>query len=146
VLATGCSDGPVKVTIPNPTGAIQQQCAHLGDRLPATLDKLRDRRTSPRSTLVHAWGSPAVTLTCGVAKPHGYFADSASTTAVNDVEWFQAIESQDVVWTAIRENQSGPGQIFIALTVPKKYAAADAYLVELSGPIKGALPGAPPAD
>jgi hypothetical protein len=126
--------------VPNPTGAIQQQCAHLGDRLPATLEKLHDRRTNPRSTLVHAWGSPALVLTCGVARPLGYSPTSSATTAIDNVEWYQQIETDAVVWTAIRGNQAEPGQIYISLNVPKKYTAADAYLIDLSGPIKLALP------
>ncbi len=79
-------------------------------------------------------------LTCGVARPTGYSATSSATTAIDGVEWYQLVGPQAVVWTAIRANQAGKGQIYISLTVPKKYAAADAYLVDLSGPIKLALP------
>jgi hypothetical protein len=128
--------------VPTPSPQIVEHCASLGNKLPLRLESLKPRVISPRSPLVHAWGSPAVILRCGVPKPPGYSTTSAETTDVNGVQWFQVIDDKNdqVVWTAVRPGVS-PGQhIFVDLTVPTHYQAQGAFLVDLAGPIKAALP------
>jgi hypothetical protein len=119
---------------------VAERCAHLGNVLPQRLESLRPRVISPRSPLVHAWGSPAVVLTCGVPLPVGYSPTSSETTAVNNVRWFEQRESDTVVWTALRPG-GGHGQtINIQLKVPTSYDGQGAYLVDLATALKSALP------
>jgi hypothetical protein len=101
---------------------------------------LRARTTSPPSSLTFAWGSPAVTLSCGVSKPAGYSPSSSEVLVVDGVRWFQQVESALVVWTAIRPSAAAGRSIFIALRVPKHYTASDAFLTALAAPLKTALP------
>jgi hypothetical protein len=118
---------------------VAERCAHLGNVLPPRLESLRPRVISPRSPLVHAWGSPAIVLTCGVPRPANYSPTSSETTAVDSVRWFEQRESDTVVWTALRP--SGHGQtINVRLEVPTSYDGQGAYLVDLAPALKSALP------
>jgi hypothetical protein len=137
---TACSHGTFTVAPPNPSGPVQQRCAHLGDELPATLAGLKSRVVSPRSPLTHAWGRPPVVLRCGVAAPRGYSATSSSTTAVDGVRWYQLVGDDTVEWTAIRPGPSHRSPVFVELAVPRSYPAQGGLLVALAGPIKAALP------
>jgi hypothetical protein len=95
---------------------------------------------SPRSPLVHAWGSPAVILTCGTAGPAGYSPTSAETTQVNGVQWFQQLGASTVTWTALRPGAE-PGQtIYVQLQAPTHYKEQGTFLVDLAGALKTALP------
>jgi hypothetical protein len=81
-----------------------------------------------------------VTLSCGVPKPVGYSAKSSAVLEVNGVRWFQQVEADVVVWTAVRPGPSGVGQVYVALRVPTRYTASDRYLTALAQPLKAALP------
>jgi hypothetical protein len=108
--------------------------------LPQQLESLRARVISPRSPLVHAWGNPAVVLTCGVRPPAGYSATSSETTGVNGVSWFEQAGAKIVVWTALRPG-TGHGQpVNVQLAVPTHYPGQGAFLVDLAQPLKSALP------
>jgi hypothetical protein len=124
---------------PAPSPAAAERCAHLGNVLPQRLESLRPRVISPRSPLVHAWGSPAVILTCGVPSPPGYSPTSSETTAVNGVRWFEQPGSKTVIWTALRPGD-GDQTVNVALMVPTSYQAQGAFLVDLAQPLKTALP------
>jgi hypothetical protein len=139
-LLSGCSKSTVAVNPPLPRPAVAEQCAQLGDTLPQRLESLRPRVISPRSPLVHAWGSPAVVLTCGVNAPAGYSASSSETTAVNGVQWYQQPATKIVTWTAIRPGTRGAPAVYVALQVPTHYQAQGAFLVDLASPLKTALP------
>ncbi|HVT65296.1 MAG TPA: DUF3515 family protein [Mycobacteriales bacterium] len=140
MLASACSSGEVSVTPPNPIGPVLEKCDHLGNQVPDRLGGLHARRTKPLSPLTFAWGSPAVTLVCGVPKPPGYSPKSSAVLQVNGVRWYQQVESDVVVWTAVRPGPSGVGQVYVALRVPTKYTASDSYLTALAQPLKAALP------
>jgi Protein of unknown function (DUF3515) len=138
-LLTGCSNSTVSVRPPSPSGAVAEQCAHLGNVLPARLESLGPRVISPRSPLVHAWGTPAVVLTCGVARPAGYSPSSSETTAVDGVEWFEQPHADSVTWTAVRSNPDAQ-PVYLALQVPTHYQGQGAFLVDLARPLRLALP------
>jgi Protein of unknown function (DUF3515) len=130
----------VAVDPPTPSAQVAEHCAPLSNQLPQRLESLKPRVISPTSPLVHAWGSPAVILRCGVPRPAGYSPSSAETTEVDGVEWFQQIGDKTVTWTAARTGPV-PGQtIYLDLTVPTQYEAQGAFLVDLAQPIKTALP------
>jgi hypothetical protein len=89
---------------------------------------------------VHAWGSPAVVLTCGVPAPAGYSATSSQTAGVNGVQWYEQPGTSIVTWTAIRPGRRGVPPVYLALQVPTHYQGQGAFLVDLARPLKQALP------
>jgi hypothetical protein len=115
---------------------VAERCANLSNVLPQRLESLRPRVISPRSALVHAWGDPAIVLSCGVGIPAGYSPASSETTVVNGVRWFQQPGAKTVAWTALR-----PG-VNVRLLVPTSYQDQGSFLVDLAGPLKTALRGA----
>jgi hypothetical protein len=135
VLAAGCEGSVLHVTPPQPPNSAVPVCNRLNDQLPNLLEHLQSRPTRPRSPLVHAWGNvhPAV-LRCGVPLPAGYSATSPQTAKVNDVTWFQQLEGDHVVWTAIRKS------VNVELTIPVHYQAQGAFLVDVGNAISAAIP------
>jgi hypothetical protein len=130
----------VALTPPDPPGTVIAQCDQLGNQVPDRLGGLHARKTAPASSLTFAWGSPAVTLSCGVPKPTGFSPKSSQTLAVNGVRWYQQLGDSDVVWTAIRPGPQPDGHIYVELRVPTHYPASDSYLAALAEPLKAALP------
>jgi hypothetical protein len=53
---------------------------------------------------------------------------------VNGVRWFRRPAAASVTWTALR-----PGT-YVAVTIPTTHQGQGAFLVDLAGPIKRALP------
>jgi hypothetical protein len=145
LLVAGCTPDAVSVAPPQPSGQVLEQCDHLGNRLPGKLVGLHSRSTTPPSSLTFAWGSPPVTLTCGVPRPAGYSPTSSTTLDADGVRWFQQVGHDAVVWTAIRP-QDPSGQIYVSLQVPTSYAASDGFLVALAQPLKIALPAVKPSN
>jgi hypothetical protein len=140
-LLVGCSKQAVSVHPPSPSGAVAERCAQLGNVLPQRIESLRPRVISPRSPLVHAWGSPAVILTCGVAAPSGFSASSSeTTTTVDGVLWFRQPGDSTVTWTAKRPGPARGQSMYIRLQVPTHYEGQGAFLVDLAAPLKRAFP------
>jgi hypothetical protein len=135
---TGCATGAVDVTPPQPAKAVVALCERLAQRLPDTLVGLHSRDTAPPSPLTHAWGSPAVTLSCGVPKPAGYNPKAASVLAVDSVVWTWRSQGHAQVWTAILPRPGHQPDVYVALTIPRDYPAGDAFLVTLARPLKAA--------
>ena len=109
-------------------------CARLVDYLPNVLDGSRSRVVSPRSPLLHAWGSPPIVLRCGVPRPQGYSPSSPLTASVDGVTWFQEMGADGVHWTAIRKTAN------VELIVPRSYEAQGGFLAELGAAIKKTIP------
>lgn len=139
-LLSACSPGTVSVHPPSPTGTVAEECARLGNVLPQQLESLRARVINPRSPLVHAWGNPAVVLTCGVQPPAGYSATSSETTAVDGVTWFEQVGTKIVVWTAMRPGSGHDHTVNVQLQAPTHYQDQGTFLVDLAQPLKTALP------
>jgi hypothetical protein len=131
----------VPVHPPAASPAVAARCARLGDLLPQRLESLRPRVITPRTPLVHVWGSPPVVLTCGVPAPAGYLPQSSETTAVNGVRWFERAGSDSVAWTALRPGAAAGQTIFVRLDVPTSYPGQGAFLVDLADALKTGLPG-----
>ena len=111
-----------------------QACARLVDYLPPRLDGHRSRVISPVTPLTHAWGTPAIVMRCGVPRPSGYSPESAQTTDVDGVLWYQQVQGDIVRWTAIRHDTN------VELLVPTSYDAQGGLLVELGHAIKQRIP------
>jgi hypothetical protein len=112
---------------------VVEACARLVNYLPGTLEGQHSRVVSPRSPLVHAWGSPPITLRCGVPRPADYDPSSPQSARVNGVIWFQHIESTKVRWTAIRHEAN------VELLVPKSYEAQGGFLVDIGRAITATI-------
>jgi hypothetical protein len=118
------------VTPPHPPGAVAASCARLVNYLPSILDGRHSRVVQPRSPLIHAWGSPAIVLRCGVPQPADFDPGSPQTATVDGVIWFQQIGKATVTWTAIRHTAD------VELIVPTSYDAQGGFLVELGKALK----------
>jgi hypothetical protein len=128
------------VTPPNPSPLVAERCVHLNVQLPQQIEHLTPRVIEPTSQFVHAWGDPAVVLTCGVPFPPGYSPTSSSTTAVNGVRWFEEESSDTVTWTAISKRPLARGQIVnVQVEIPTSYDGQGAFLVDLAPALKTTL-------
>jgi len=135
ILVAGCQGSVLHVTPPQPVNSVVPVCNRLNDALPNLLEHLQSRPTRPRSPLVHAWGNVhPVVLRCGVPVPNGYSDTSPQTAKVNDVTWFQQIEGDHVVWTAIRKATN------VELTIPTHYQEQGAFLVDVGEAISQTIP------
>lgn len=130
LLLTGCA---AEITPPAVTGGTAAICRALVADLPATVDGQAERTVRPRSDLTAAWGHPAITLACGVAKPAGMNAASRCWE-VNGVGWYAEERDSDVRYTTLGR------KALVQVTVPNKFTPQAAALVDLAGPIKDHVP------
>jgi hypothetical protein len=131
----------VSVQPPTPNPLVAEQCVHLNVSLPQRLDSLTPRVVSPATQFVHAWGDPAVVLSCGVGLPAGYSPRSSETTLVNHVQWYEQPGSDTVTWTAISRRTLADGEhVNVRLVVPTRYEGQGVFLVALAPALKATLP------
>jgi hypothetical protein len=123
----------VDVRPPAPDAATAAVCKRLHAALPAVLDGLRRRTTTPASDLTRAWGSPAVVLRCGVPTPDGLRPTSQLFTA-NGVDWFPVEGTR--TWTFTTTGRVA----LVEVVVPKDHDPAVGPLVDLARPVSDAIP------
>jgi len=121
MILAGCGgSGAAAVAGPVPPAAQATGCATLVRTLPPTLAGAHRRRTDPASPYTAAYGSPAITLRCGVAvPPHD---PAAYVEQVNGVDWLPVAVGSGaryVSWTA---------RLVVEITVPPAYRPADVLL------------------
>lgn len=91
----------LKVAVPPVTPEADQQCPALMSKLPLELAGEQSRRVDSASPFAYAWGDPAVVLICGVDRPAGFVAGTA-TIQINGVQWYVDTTNPDTtVWTAV---------------------------------------------
>jgi hypothetical protein len=134
-MLAGCGgkQSAVAVAVPSPvaTGA----CAGLAAALPHTLDGRTRRTTAPVSTLVAAWGSPAVVLRCGVPAVHTVAGDHID---VDGVSWLTpGPVNGTVVWTTTDRTT------VIELTVPQSVHDQENLLGGLAPAVTGSVSRVP---
>ncbi|WP_433326781.1 DUF3515 domain-containing protein [Spirillospora sp. CA-294931] len=134
LLAAGCGDGAVQVQAPEPDPVTAKLCEGL--RLPEKVHGLARRDTSPDSRLTAAWGSPAIALRCGVARPPALRPTSQLVT-INGVDWFGQPVDRPVTFTAVAR------QAYVEVTVPAKYTPPGDVLIELGESLKSTIPAKP---
>ncbi|OIJ89631.1 DUF3515 domain-containing protein [Streptomyces colonosanans] len=89
ITVTGCSssDGSPPTAVPSPGPKVTKLCQNLDKVLPRTVVGLDRNDPEPRSALTAGWGSPAIILRCGVAKPAEMDDPKADGVEVNGVGW-----------------------------------------------------------
>jgi len=87
---------------PQPDARTEEACVKIFTQLPVELNGLAPRRTDTSSPFVAAWGEPAVTLRCGVAKPSALNAQvGAVLFDVNGVIWLTEHTQSETTYTAV---------------------------------------------
>jgi Protein of unknown function (DUF3515) len=125
--------GTVHVPPPLPGPAARTACESLSRRLPAVVQGQRRRRTDPSSSLTAAWGSPAITLRCGVSRP-GHLAATSELTTVDGVDWFA-----EPVPGGYRFTTTGR-TAYVEVSVPNAYQPEVAALTDLAVAVSAADP------
>jgi uncharacterized protein DUF3515 len=123
----------VAVPPPAPNAVAAEACRRLNAALPAELDGLESRATSPASELTHAWGRPAVVLRCGVASPPALEPTSQLFTA-DGVDWLPVEGPR--TWTFTTTGRVA----HVEVTVPKDHDPTAGPLVDLARPITETVP------
>lgn len=139
VLLAGCG-GAVDVSPPHPGAAAKKTCGALSSKLPEKVDGQSRADTNPKSLLTAAWGSPAITLRCGVAKPDAY-TPTAQLFTVNKVAWLpvpQDAKTPTRFYVVER-------RAYVELVVPKEHSPAANALVDVGHAVKAADPKDPSA-
>jgi hypothetical protein len=116
----------VDVTPPTPHGAAQRACHALSAKLPKRVSDEDRRAVHPESELTAAWGDPAITLRCGVAKPRAY-TPTAQLFAVNAVAWLPVPQDAANPTTFYAVERTA----YVEVVVPKEQAPASDALVDL---------------
>ncbi|MDX6739086.1 DUF3515 domain-containing protein [Actinocorallia sp. A-T 12471] len=117
LLVSGCSGGPVQVPVPSPDAAEAALCETLS--YPEKVNGLERRETDPSSPYVAAWGSPAIAVRCGVARPTD--PDSGlieRIVTVDGLDWLPAAGDRPSTWTLVARN------VYVEVTIPQEYTPA----------------------
>jgi hypothetical protein len=122
----------VPVAVPDGPGV---GCARLHAGLPSSLAGRDARDVRPASRRTAAWGSPAVTLRCGVQRPAGLLKKS-QLVVVDGVGWYLRSDDPPFVFTAV--DRVTYVEVRVPRGVPRSEATAP--LADLAGPLKRALP------
>ncbi len=128
-LASGCGGG-TPVTAPRPSGTAAADCRALHRVLPSSLDGLARRETTPASDFTAAWGDPAVTLRCGVARP-AVLESATQAARLGGVGWVP----ESPGGSGVRMTTTGR-QAYVELDIPAHYTgkADSAALPAALGP------------
>lgn len=132
----GSATGTVTVSPPPADQATEVACRALLAKLPGRLlgparpVRATPPQAKPIAERAAAWGDPAITLRCGVARPAA-LTPTAQLFGVNGVEWVAAEAKNSVVWTTASLG------VFVEVTVPKVYKdkASTEILLPLADPI-----------
>jgi uncharacterized protein DUF3515 len=121
------------IKVPAPpalSAAAQRSCQELISALPESLGDLPARPVDSPSPYVVAWGDPAVTLRCGVARPPAFVA-TADVQVISGVTWFAERRGQTTAWTVVDR------PVYVEVLAP--VAAASEPVARLSTAVTAAL-------
>jgi hypothetical protein len=117
---------------PSPALADRTTCVRLLAVLPnKVLDQ--DRRKVEPGQFSAAWGDPAITLRCGVAKP-GSLNAASQCFEVNGVGWFAQPAASGYLFTTIGR------RAYVEVGVPTRYSPEANALVDLSAAVSSQDP------
>ncbi|ROO83366.1 uncharacterized protein DUF3515 [Actinocorallia herbida] len=136
LLVSGCSGGPVQVPVPTPDATAAAACEALS--YPVKVDGKERRETDPASPYVAAWGSPAIAVRCGVARP----ADPDSglierVVTVDGLDWLPVEGDRPSTWTLVGRTA------YVEVTIPQEYTPAGSPPGELLTEFTSALDALP---
>lgn len=114
---------------PSPTTKMAQRCRPLVADLPGEVDGQPQRMVEPSSPFTAAWGDPAITVACGVAKPSG-LKPASKCWEVNGVGWYAQKRTDDYRFTTIGRRG------YVRVTVPDKYSPQADALTDVAAAIK----------
>jgi hypothetical protein len=119
-------DKPVHVdNVPTPNAADTAACRKLGALLPHVIgDGLKTRKVSPASPLLHAWGTPAAVLRCGVGYPPN-FPSTGQAAKVDGITWVTTDADGATIYTTIERLPR------VSLAIPDHYQVAGDLLVSV---------------
>lgn len=151
VLAlAGCGSGSGSAAVAVPqgvTGVSAQQCAALTKSLPEKLNGLKRRDVKPASALTAAWGSPAVTLRCGVPRPG--VIDPASPQYDPTGARSEGMDVNGLCWVSVQNPDKSyqfttvRQHTYVEVNVPAKYYGQESPLPALTRPVSAADPQDP---
>ncbi|WP_269457620.1 DUF3515 domain-containing protein [Auraticoccus monumenti] len=121
---TACS-AEVALEPPTPDPASAAVCAELVPALPATLAGQPAREVTGPRELVAAWGTPPITVRCGVPQPAA-LEPTSQCFEVQGVGWFAEPVPEGYLFTTIGRTA------FVEVGVPSRYAPEADVLVELA--------------
>lgn len=113
---------------PAPDPASAAVCAALVPALPPTVAGQPARDVAGPEELVAAWGTPPVTLRCGVAQPAA-LQPTSQCFEVEGVGWFAEPVAEGYLFTTIGRTA------FVEVGVPSRYAPEADVLVELAAAV-----------
>jgi hypothetical protein len=125
VVASGCA-GPVHIAEPEVDDRTRRICTDLVAELPRTV--LDNPRRETTGVLSAAWGSPPITLTCGIPQPAAMTSDTRCFE-VNGVGWYAEEGEGGWLFTTIGRT------VHVQLGVPTEYAPEADALVEVAAAI-----------
>ncbi len=128
----GCARD-VAVEPPTPGSSATAACPALVAALPRQLDGHDRRTTTPASPFTAAWGSPAITLRCGVPRPP-QLAPTSELVTVNGVDWLPIPLTNGYRFVSVGRVAN------VEVDVPKDYAPEINAIVDLADPVTDALP------
>ncbi|MBP2402157.1 DUF3515 domain-containing protein [Streptomyces syringium] len=147
LASAGCgADGSAHIAVPDPAPPEEQArlCRELHKKLPATVDGKERRSVSPESEFTAAWGSPPISLRCGVRRPlvvtegYKYYRPQSPTIEINDVEWLPEEQSDGSLRLTTSKRTA-----WVEVTVPAKYTGPTgefSMLVDLSDAVRKIVP------
>lgn len=130
-LLTGCA-GSVAVPDPAPTGEAETVCTAVLADLPTQVEG-QDRRQVEPGRFSAAWGSPAITLRCGVDKPPT-LDPTSQCFEVNGVGWLAEEAATGYLFTTIGRTA------YVEVAVPSEYAPEANILVDVAATVSAHNP------
>ncbi|MFC9912084.1 DUF3515 domain-containing protein [Streptomyces sp. NPDC059862] len=144
ITVVGCSsaDDSAGTAVPSPDTEVTKLCQNLDGALPREVAGLERRDPEPRSVLTAGWGSPAIILRCGVARPpkmvdpqvaEGRDPDAVAG-GVNGVDWLME-ETGDGAYRFTTANRLA----YVEVAVPEGRDSS-AVLIDLASAVKKTIP------
>jgi hypothetical protein len=132
VVGSGGAPKVVVSNVPTPSAADAAACRSLQALLPESIgDGLHTRGVQPASPLLHAWGTPAAVLRCGVPRPASY-SSNAIPGSIDGIGWYSEQVGDATVFTTLNRAPR------VSVAVPKDYTIPFDLLVSLSPALKQA--------
>jgi hypothetical protein len=132
VVGSGGAPKVVVTNVPTPSAADAAACRTLQGLLPESIgDGLHTRGVTPDSPLLHAWGTPAAVLRCGVPRPASY-SSTAIPGSIDGIGWYSEQVGDATVFTTLNRSPR------VSVALPKAYPIPFDLLVSLSPALKQA--------